>query len=155
MLLDNMKKEAPAKGAKRSKEQQLDLDIATSMGKTVVSNPEMQNALVQATQSAEPTMAIGQFIAQSILKLKEESINNGLELDDNIWLSDGGVADTLIDHTVKNLSGQVEGLEGAEGAILEEVLNVVKLASQSGGAPQEGAPPPQGGPPPDPMMGGF
>ena len=124
--------------AKLSKEQEVDADLATAMGLKVISDPSISQALGELTSSAEPNMALGQFVAQLVMTIKEQSQQNDMAIDDSVWLANGGVVDRLIDQ----LRIEVEDLGisipvGDEALINEEVLNVLKLASKAGtGQPQ-------------------
>ncbi len=160
MLVDKLKGNAPKKGkSSLSKEQEIDVNLASAMGLTAINTPQISEALVGMAQSADPVMAVGQFVAQLILNLKEQSVNNNVPLDDKIWMAEGGVADRIIDEAILNLTTEgVDGLAGTNDAVLEEVMNVLKLAGQAGGPPQGGAPPQQPAAPTAPVapqMGGM
>lgn len=124
--------------AKLSKEQEVDADLATAMGLKVISDPFTSQALGELTSSAEPNMALGQFVAQLVMTIKEQSQQNDMAIDDSVWLANGGVVDRLIDQLrieVEDLGISIQ--VGDEALINEEVLNVLKLASKAGtGQPQ-------------------
>ena len=156
------KKEAP-KGKQLSDDEETDANLATAMAASVMSSPEMIKALVEQTANAEPVMAVGQYIAEAMLNLKEQADKNGLDISDSVWTADGGVADRLIDQAVLNIvAGGGPDLEGQEEAINEEVLNVLKMAMQTGGGggqppqgPQQPGPPVPAGPPAGPPQPGV
>lgn len=165
MLIDKLKgkTEEPKGKSALSKEQEIDANLATAMGLTAMQTPQIKEAMLGMAQSADPVMAVGQFVAQMILNLKEQSMNNKVPLDDKIWMAEGGVADRIIDDAILDLTTEgVDGLAGTNDAVLEEVINVIKLAGKAGSGgqgPQAAGPPmPQGAVeqgPVMPQMGGM
>lgn len=149
MIMQELKKgqPSPEQGSQLSEEQEVDADLATAMGIRVMADPKTQEGLGQLVGAAEPSMALGQFIAQLVLNIKEQSEKAGMPIDDMVWMADGGVVDRLIDQAridVEDFGVSIPA--GGEDVINEEVMNVLKLASKSGSAPQE-APQGAGGPP--------
>src|SRR5688572_29721026 len=126
-LEEKLKREAP-KGADLSKEEEDDADMATAMAGAVMSSEDMVSNLVQQTANAEPVMAVGQFVAEAMLGLKEQADANGMKLADKIWTAKGGVADRLVDQAILNLvAGGGPDLEGQDDAIFQEVVSVIKM----------------------------
>lgn len=154
------KKEPEKKGITLSEEEEADADLATAMLVTLLSNPQMEKGLQELLSSAEPTMVLGQVVGTTIMKLKEQSMKNGIDLSDNIWLAKGGVADRAIDQLAVNLHA-MGGPPVEDEAVYEETINIIKMASragkggppQPGQQPEPGAPAPQEAGPPMPAMG--
>lgn len=134
------------KSKKLSKDEMQDVRLLTAMGSMLVNSQEMQEGIRGLVQSAEPVVAVGQLVANMVLKMKEASTAQGLQVSDNIWMAEGGVADNVIDEVVDFLA-KSEGVDlgGQEEMIWIECLNVLKLASKAGqGQPQQAGPPQQG-----------
>jgi hypothetical protein len=159
MIVDKIKgkEKAPAKGGiKLDDAQEADADLATAIGVRVMHEPDMMGALEQLLGSAEPVMAMGQFISQLVMNIKEKSDQSGMPIDDMVWMAKGGVVDRLIDQA--SLLAETFGVDmpaSAEPAVMQEVMNVIKLAGSAGqgggqpqpqGAPVAGPPSPQGSP---------
>ncbi len=151
----------PVEGGDLTDQEEKDADMATAMAGAVMSSPEMVQSLVQQTANADPIVAVGQYIADAMLNLKEQADANGVPLADKIWVARDGVADRMADQAILNIvAGGGPDLAGSEDAIYQEVINVLKLAQQSG-APAGGQPPVNGAPaapapsgPPMPAPGG-
>lgn len=147
MLVDKMKEKPSPKGGKKlSKEQETDAKLASTIGLMLITNPDMEKGMIQLVQSGDPVAMLGQFIGTTIIKLKEQTMQNGLDIDDMVWMAKGGVTDRLIDQAILNLDAKgMDDLDGANDAVAEEVLNVIKLAGKigQGGGQQQ----PQGGAP--------
>lgn len=143
MLVDKLKdKSSKNKRTSLSEEQEADADLATAIGVRLMNEPDMQQAIGQLVNSAEPTMAIGQFVGQMVMNIKEKSMQAQMDIDDQVWLAEGGVVDRLIEQA--SLEAESFGVSlprGAEAAVQEEVMNVLKLAASSGqgGQPQQQA----------------
>lgn len=143
---------APNEGGDLTDQEEQDADMATAMIGAVMSTPEMVQSLVQQTANADPIVAVGQYIADAMLNLKEQADANGLPLADKIWVARDGVADRMADQAILNIvAGGGPDLAGSEDAIYQEVINVLKLAQQAGspGDPRAGGAPAQGGQPPN------
>lgn len=158
-IQDELKKGAkPAKENKKgdllTDEEETDVDLATAMANVALSMPEVTDSLDQMVQSAEPVLAIGQFIANMVLNIKEQAMTQGLNLSDKIWLAEGGVVDRIDDSVVQNLA-QRTGLDLTQDMqkIWIETLNVFKLAAKTGqaAAAKQQNTPPQGAPAPAPV----
>jgi hypothetical protein len=153
VLVDKLKgKKQPAKN-QLSDEQEADADLATAIGRNVIANPDMQQAMSQLVKSADPVMALGQFVSQLVMNVKEKAQQSDMPIDDMVWMASGGVVERLIEESA--ILAETFGVDvpkAAEAAIYEEVMNVLKMASKAGSQPQQpGAPqgqpqPTQGGP---------
>ncbi len=164
MLKEKLTKEAPQKGASLSKEEEADASLATAMGAVVLATPEFQQGLSGMAQSADPVMVAGQVLAGLIMNLKEQAMQNSMDLSDKIWMAENGVADRLADDIIRALEATTGAeLAGQEQKVWIEALNVMKMAAKAGSATPAGgmgAPPPQPAPPqggmgPMGMMGGM
>lgn len=156
MLREKLSKEAPKKGASLSKEEEADASLATSMGAVVLATPEFQQGLAGMAQSADPVMVAGQVLAGLILNLKEQSMQNSMELSDKIWMAENGVADRLADDIATAIEAATGAdLSGQEQKIWIEALNVIKMAGKAGtgAAPAGGASAPGPAAPQQPMGG--
>ena len=141
------KEQAAPKGRRLSEEQETDARLGAALGVALISNPQMEEAIVKLVSSADPVMALGQYLGTTVLGLKQNADKNGLALDDSVWLAEGGVVDRMTDQLILNLSAKgMDDLRGQEDAIADETMNVLKMASQTG-QQQQGPPQPQAGPP--------
>jgi hypothetical protein len=139
MIVDKMKnKPETKKSSKLSKEQEVDTDLASAIAVGMLSQPQVMEGFNKMIQSGDPVAMAGQFVATSILKIQEQA-SQKMNIDPNVWLAGGGVADRMIDQLIMNLEAQGDdSLRGANEEVADEVLNVIKLASKAGqGAPQE------------------
>jgi hypothetical protein len=140
MLEKQFKEEKPSKNLSDAEEG--DVEMATSMAASVMSMPEMVQALVKQTQNAKPEMAVAQYLAEAMMSLAEQSEQNGMSFSPNVWMSNGGVADRLVDQAILNIvAGGGPDLEGSEDVIMGEILEIMKMMSK-GGQPQEQQPVP-------------
>ena len=128
------------KGTDLSKEEEVDVNLATAMGATALYVPEMQEAIVGLAKSADPVMVAGQLVANLVINIKEQSMSRGLDFSDKIWLADGGVADRLADEICKVIDALTgEDMEQQADKVWIEAINVLKM--MKGGADQQGQQP--------------
>lgn len=144
-LIEKLKgEEAPKQGKKNplSEEAEADANLATALGVKFMLEPDMQQNMGKMLSAADPVMAMGQFLSQMIMNIKEQADANGLALDDQIWLARGGVVERLFDQG--SMIAESMGIDlpaSAEPAVVKEVMNVLKMAAQSGqGGAQQQAP---------------
>lgn len=152
-----MEKPQPEREA-LGEEENVDVEIAEALGSKLMSTPEAQQLLQEASQGqGDPAAKVGVFFAQMIGKLQEKMENTPVPLSPRIWLSQNGV----VDRWVEDLSEDGLLPEGIGDAVKEEIANILKLqkgAMEGGGqqVPQQeqGPPQPQQAPQ-QPMMGGM
>jgi hypothetical protein len=154
MIVENIKGGKPKGGKSQlTREQEIDADLVSAIAVGMLSQPQVMEGFNQMLSSGDPVAMAGQFVATSLLKMKEQSAQK-MDIDDAVWLAEGGVADRMIDQLIMNLDAEGnDGLRGAQDEIVEEVINVIKLASKSGQQPQ-GQQPQQGMGPPAPSQQG-
>ena len=137
-------------------EENLDVQIGTSIVNKMLQNPEAQSVIQEALNGqGDPAAQLGLFLSQMIDKIQTKMDKTPTPLSPRIWLSQGGVIDNVIAEISPELVDPVK----------DEVMNLLKLQSKTvgggKGAPMEGEMPPEagmppmgGGQPPLPMGGG-
>lgn len=145
-----------------TKEERVDVKLATSL----ILNPLLQDegiqALQQAAQSASDLpAALALAIFQAMGQVKTAIQQKGVPLSSKIWVANGGVLDTVVQNVCQALASiPPEIPEAAEPDFMqdvkEEVFNLMEGNTGGQMAPgpeaQSGppnllAPPPDGGPP--------
>lgn len=158
---------APEEGSGKaplSARETLDSDIGFGLAASLLYSEGGSKSVLEAVKGQDPAVALGMFLSQMAMKLQQKTAEQGIELSPNIWLAEGGVTDRVLDE-VEEMAEKagVEMPEGIREQSVNEMMNVLKAASQSQPAGQEGGQPmggqaPMGGgmaPPPMPQQGGF
>lgn len=131
-----------------TKEERVDVKMATSL----ILNPLLQDegiqALQQAAQSASDLpAALALAIFQAMGQVKSAIQQKGVPLSSKIWVANGGVLDTVVQNVCQALASiPPEIPEAAEPDFMQDVKEeVFNLMEGNTGAPSEQAGPPQMG----------
>ena len=141
---------------KASQEEEMDLQIAVSLGTKLLHKAGGLQAIQKAVESSQdPVQVISKFLVQLILQIKDVVAEQGVDLSPNIVLGQGGWLVQLLDLLEQELGLPQEWSDG----IIDDVIETFKALSQGGkgGTPPQGqqpAPQAQGAPQAAPMMGG-
>lgn len=149
--------------SKPSKQDRLDVKLASSLVLNPLLADEGIQALQQATQSAaDPATGLAMAIFQAIGSVRDQAAQRGVPLSDRIWTARGGVLDTVIQNVCQALAAVPPEMPEAMDEefmqdVKEEVWNLMEEQEGSGGMPgeempgsgenemQEGVPPQMGG----------
>ena len=147
-----------------------DIQVAGSLVVAGLLSDEGLQALQQVLQGAEdPVAAVGNAVFMALGKVREKLEEQGMSIDDKLWVAKGGVLDRVLFEVIAILK-TVLGVEQAGTAEFASALkgSVIELMEQEdAGGGQEQAPmgaeqggmqaPPQGPPqgPQSPLLGGV
>lgn len=112
---------APDDGA-LPEEASIDRDMASAMASLLLSNPKMLQEMQNMAKSGQAAGAGGMLAAQVIAGLREKLIQKGPqgEVDDRIWVAEGGVLDDVINEIGMNLVGFGGPESGVDTDIMRE-----------------------------------
>lgn len=137
MLQDPMAQEPDGGEEMLGQEENLDVEIAESIGMKLMQTPEAQQTLQGAVgEGGDPVAKLGVFFARLIDKIQTKMDETQTPLSPRIWLSNGGVLDSWME----DLSEM--GVVPMELApeVKNEVMEVLKLQNQAvgpGGGPSD------------------
>lgn len=150
--------------------QATDIQVAGSLVVAGLLSDEGLQALQQVLQGAkDPVAAVGNAVFMALGKVRDKLEEQGMAIDDKLWVAKGGVLDRVLFEVIAILK-TVLGFEQAGTAEFASALkgSVIQLMEQEdagGGAQQpptggeQGGmqAPPQGAPqgPPSPLLGGM
>lgn len=133
-----------------------DVELLVRAGIKLLSGGGIEVISKAINQSHDPAQVIGQFMAQLIMKMGEEFVEQ-MQIDPRAFLAKGGFLEELLDYIEERLSLPSDFSDQIYAETVEMIKAVVKQPEppSQGGQPLEGAPaqgpmPPQGMPPQGP-----
>lgn len=135
---------------------QKDRDLALQVVRTTMYDDETFDNIVKlVTTAGDPIKAMGKAVVGALLPVAQALHEKHPQLDDAIWLCDGGALDGILDEMVEiaqEAGVQIEDPEEAKEIVKATVIDdVQKLADAEGGAQQpepEQMPQPEAAPAP-------
>jgi len=139
--------------------QATDVQVAGSLVVAGLISDEGLQALQQVLQGAQdPVAAVGNAIFMALSKVREKLDEQGMSIDDKLWIANGGVLDRVLFEVISVLK-IVLGFEQAGTAEFASSLknSVVQLMQQEESGAQEQGPPQEApmGPPNSALLGGM
>ena len=145
--------------SKASQEEELDLQIAVTLGQKLMRNAGGLQAVEKAISSSQdPVQVVSKFLVQLVMQIKDAVAEQGVDLSPSIVLGQGGWLVQMLDLLETELGLPAEFSDG----IVDDVIETFKALSQGGkrsglnastseaqgGTPPQGqqAPTPQGAP---------
>lgn len=135
----------------------LDIQVAGSLVAAGLISDEGLRALMQVLKGAQdPAMAIGNAVFMAISKVREKLDQNGMSVNDKLWMAKGGILDRVLFEVV----GVVKAVLGFEAAgspqfaqaVKQAVVSLMQQESEQAGA---GATPQARQPVQSPLMGAM
>lgn len=103
----------------------LDIQVAGSLVVAGLISDEGLRALMQVLKGAQdPAMAIGNAVFMAISKVREKLDQNGMSVNDKLWMAKGGILDRVLFEVV----GVVKAVLGFEAAGSPQFAQAVKQA---------------------------
>lgn len=103
----------------------LDIQVAGSLVVAGLISDEGLRALMQVLKGAQdPAMAIGNAVFMAISKVREKLDQNGMSVNDKLWMAKGGILDRVLFEVV----GVVKAVLGFEAAGSPQFARAVKQA---------------------------
>ncbi len=103
----------------------LDIQVAGSLVVAGLISDEGLRALMQVLKGAQdPAMAIGNAVFMAISKVREKLDQNGMSVNDKLWMAKGGILDRVLFEVV----GVVKAVLGFEAAGSSQFARAVKQA---------------------------
>lgn len=103
----------------------LDIQVAGSLVAAGLISDEGLRALMQVLKGAQdPAMAIGNAVFMAISKVREKLDQNGMSVNDKLWMAKGGILDRVLFEVV----GVVKAVLGFEAAGSPQFAQAVKQA---------------------------
>lgn len=103
----------------------LDIQVAGSLVVAGLISDEGLRALMQVLKGAQdPAMAIGNAVFMALSKVREKLDQNGMSVNDKLWMAKGGILDRVLFEVV----GVVKAVLGFEAAGSSQFARAVKQA---------------------------
>lgn len=135
-------------------EQATDIQMAGSLVIAGLLSEQGLQALQQVLQGAkDPVAAIGNAVFMALSVVRDKLDQQGLSIDDKLWVARGGVLDRVVFEVLvvlKEVLGVQEAKTPQFAAGLKESIMQLMTQEEQGGPPQQSGMPPQG----MPMQGG-
>lgn len=134
--------QAPANEGEQGTElEEMDLQIAVSLGKRLMKDAGGLKAVEQAIAgSGDPTQAVSKFLVQLITQIKEAVASEGVELSPRIVLANNGWVTQMLDSLEQELGLPAEFSD----EVFSDVVETFKALAASGSDAQGPQPPQQG-----------
>lgn len=153
-------------------EQATDIQMAGSLVVAGLLSDEGLQSLQQVLQGAkDPVAAVGNAVFMALSAVRDKLDQQGLSIDDKLWVAKGGVLDRVVFEVLvvlKEVLGVQEANSPEFAAGLKDTIMQLMAQEEQGGPPQQGGMPPQGMPmqggempqgapqgPPSALMGGM
>lgn len=114
--------------------EQLNAALAITMGKLMISNPKIYNAL--SSGQMDPASA-GMGAAHIVTKLREKMIGRGALVSDKIWAAEDGVLTHLLDHMTEIQGGGEEFHNKASKAAIQTLYEYDEASRATKGQPPQ------------------
>lgn len=123
-----------------------DRDLALQVVRSTLYDDETFDTIVGLISSSkDPNKAMGKAVTGALLPVAQALHEKHPQLDDSIWLADGGVLDAILDEIVEiaqeagiPIADPEDAKEAAKAVVYEDVQ---KLAEAESGAMQQSAQP--------------